>query len=279
MKLIFAQQGMREFMTSLSVTLNKKTSNILFDMIKKIIFIVVLLFSFTSCNKDDVDSIQLFEKLFYSDLDNKLWKHRVNEIDDANKYLESFIGLELDVFYNNNDRFYVSHDDDFDVNLTITFKEYLSGIDNVSDHYYWVDFKNLNGANDENSLKRMLKVMDEFGIKKNTIVESKNHTSLKKYNEKDIYTSYWVPTHFYNGVLSEVNLQDLKEIRQNLSECEHIALSSHSNNLLFLTDHFNEYNLHLWTNGLIGDDAKEIINNLKTYSNVKVILIDYEEPF
>ena len=121
--------------------------------------------------------------------------------------------------------------------------------------------------------------MDRFGIKKNTIVESTNHTSLKKFNDEDIYTSYWVPIHSYNGVLSMENLQDLEEIRQNLSECEHNALSSHSNNLLFLTDYFKDYNLHLWTNGLIGQDDKETINNLKTYSDVKVILIDYEEPF
>ena len=248
-------------------------------MLKKIIVIVVVTFGFTSCNKDDLDSIQLFEKTLYDNSENKLWKHRVNEIDNANRYLESFIGVELDAFYNTNDRFYVSHDDTYDINQTITFNEYLSGINNVSDHYYWVDFKNLNETNEVNSLKKMLHLMDRFGIKKNTIVETTNHTSLKKFNDEDIYTSYWVPIHSYNGVLSMENLQDLEEIRQNLSECEHNALSSHSNNLLFLTDYFKDYNLHLWTNGLIGQDDKETINNLKTYSDVKVILIDYEEPF
>ena len=227
-----------------------------------------------------MESYELFGETFYDDPNNKLWRHRVNETDDANKYLEFFPGLELDVFYNTiKDRFYVSHDDDYDADETTTLKEYLSNIDNVSDYYYWIDLKNLKGSNDKKSLKRMLELLDIFEIKNKTIVESYYHKFLKKYNEENIYTSYWVPVHSYDGVLSEENMKDIEEIRDNLNECSHNALSSHSDNLLFLTDHFLDYNLHLWTNGLIGEDDKELINNLKTYSNVKVILIDYEEPF
>lgn len=249
-------------------------------MFKKAFIIFNILLSSSSCQKNDLESYALFGKTLYKNSDNKLWRHRVNKTDDANKYMKSYTGLELDVYYNIiKDRFFVSHDDDYNVNKALTLKEYFSKLDNVSDYYYWIDLKNLQWSNCRNSLKRMLKVVNAFGIKNNIIVESRSPKFLKKYNKKNIHTSYWVPVHSYNGILSDENKDDIEEIKDNLSECAHNALSAHSDNLLLLTEHFPDYNLHLWTNGLIGEEDKKLINKLKRYANVKVILVDYEKPF
>lgn len=247
---------------------------------KAVLLFFVLLFSLLSCKKTEMEDSLIPGIALYNDVDNKLWRHRVNEIDKVNEYLESFPGIELDVYYNFfKNKFYVAHDDDYDLDDSETLNGYFSAIENVEAYYYWIDFKNLNSTNDKKSLKRMLEIFDNFDIKNNAIVESPYHKFLTKFNEEGIYTSYWVPVHDYNGELNEENENDVVEISDNLKECRHNALSSHANNIKFLTEYFPDYNIHLWTNGLISEADMEIINEIKEYPNVKVILVDYESAF
>ena len=222
----------------------------------------------------------MYEKTFYNQSKNKLWKHRVNTSEEANSYVNVFPGIELDVYYNlYRDKFYISHDKDYDIDETETLNQYLTSINEPTVYYYWIDFKNLYVTNINSSIKRLKEVLNNHNIFDHAIVESTYANRLKKFNDEGFFTSYWVPAHDYDGTLSDDNKKDIVEIEQNLSECHHNALSTHAANIPFFTEYFSNYNLHVWTNGWMDERGKELINRYRNFPNVKVILIDYEAPF
>ena len=62
-------------------------------MKKSISFLIALLVCFTfSCETEDIvdeiDDVVKTGEVFFNDTSNVLWRHRVNTIEDANKYIE-----------------------------------------------------------------------------------------------------------------------------------------------------------------------------------------------
>lgn len=242
----------------------------------RVTIVALYIFTITSCSKDN-DEYTMFGLIFYEN--EKIWKHKVNESEEVNKYLDQFPGIELDVHYNGyRDNFYITHDKGYDVSETETLNQYFNKIQDVKKYYYWIDFKNLSFINDGKAIDRLNKVLNNHNIKNNCIVESTNADKLKKFNDEGFFTSYWVPAHGYDGTLNDQNKEDIKEIEDNLEKCVHNAISSHAENAQFFYDHFPSYNLHVWTNNWDTTNL-ELFNNLLNYPNIKVILVDKEISF
>ncbi len=64
-----------------------------------------------------------------------------------------------------------------------------------------------------------------------------------------------------------------------LSDCPHNAITASYLMLPFIDDHLEDCTVHLWTNGLISREDRSVIRRLARNRNVKIILIDYSEPF
>lgn len=47
----------------------------------------------------------------------------------------------------------------------------------------------------------------------------------------------------------------------------------------FVVYYFPEKVIHIWTNGLITEENKELIRKYATHQSIKVILVDYSNNF
>ena len=103
-------------------------------------------------------------------VDSKIWLHRANSIEEAQRYQYEYGGLEIDVYYVDSlETFLIKHDLDAVSNLTMD--EWCDALDNVSRLGLWFDFKNLNERNGEAALQAMISIRD------------KNHLNVKLYVE------------------------------------------------------------------------------------------------
>lgn len=236
-------------------------------------------FGFSSCEPIPEEEINPVEDITFYNGSEKLWKHRVNNVDSANFYLQYFAGLELDVFFDQG-KFYVAHDSDYLKSETITLEEYFSQINNVADSKYWIDFKNLDRLNKFRARDRLLDLVSNYDLLKNVIVESRDEKSLRIFNKSGIFTSFWTPTiEGYSGEITKEVEEVKKEIENELKHCKHNALSGPYQMAGFYKDFFSDQNIHIWTNGLITEEDKQVVSQFKTITPIKVILIDYNRPF
>ncbi|MFH1320213.1 MAG: hypothetical protein ABII90_06105 [Bacteroidota bacterium] len=238
------------------------------------VFIIIVL---GGCNRFE-DKEPVTSKPMYDLQNDKLWAHRVNTAKEANELLQEFNGIELDVvFEKKSDVFDVRHDVDGTVS-GISLDAYFDSIVNVTEHYYWIDFKNLKVLNVYNSLKRMKYILSKYNINNNVIVESSNAGLLNKFYKASIYTSYWVP-HFSGSNEPADTVEIINRIKSNLGKYNCNALSAHYPMYAFLDKYFNNCNIHVWTNELKTVSDKNIIYELHNNSNIKVILVDYKYNF
>jgi hypothetical protein len=216
--------------------------------------------------------------LFFDDSQNTLWRHKVNSIEDLQKYSKTFKGLEFDVvYYPERDEFEVEHDPDPNSNIKLI--DYFGSIPHPEKNFFWIDIKNLREEHIEAQLNRLELILKKYNIKENVICESWQINELKKLNDAGFYTSYWIPNFPYNGNINEEQQQKLDEIIEILSNCKHNAISAPYNMLTFINDYLPDCTVHLWTNGLIGESKKQQIKEIANHKIVKIVLIDYEVPF
>lgn len=247
-------------------------------MIKSILQLTILfILSMTlSCeqNTEDINT----GPVFFDDPENIIWKHKVNSIDDLQKYSKLFKGIELDlVYYPERNEFEVEHDPD--PNSSIKLMDYFGSIPHPENNYYWLDIKNLKIEYADSLLNRLVYVLEKYTIKENVICESWQMESLKKLNEAGLYTSYWIPDFPYDGEINSNQQKKLDQIIDNLSKCRHNAISAPYQMLPFIQDHLSDCTVHLWTNGLIKESEKAFIKAMTHHENVKVVLVDYDKPF
>jgi hypothetical protein len=234
-----------------------------------------------SCKKQNNSLEQEFAgtgAIFFNEPQNKLWRHRVDNIDDFQNYAQYFKGVELDViYYEDIDAIEVEHDEDSTVSISLN--DYFGSMENPDDFYYWMDIKNLSNTNVEKFIEHLNQVFDFFGIKNQVICESYMVEPLAILHDNGFYTSYWIPHFDYSGTLDSLQTEKLNLIKANLNTCPFNAISAAYQMFPFIKDHLSNCTTHLWTNGLLGDEDKEQIRNFMSYDFVKVILVDYEEPF
>lgn len=240
-------------------------------MLKNYFALFVISFFF-QCSQKEIDKPSTADAI-YDNSTNKLWAHRVYKTKEANVLLDEFIGLETDVIYDTSrNKFDIRH------NLTDSFQnrsleDFLKNISALKDHYYWIDFKNLNSRTVKNALLRLNYLSETYAIKDKIIIESPNCDELGILSKSGYFVSYWIPH----------NLKDWNEteflIRENLRRNKINALSANYEIYPFLKKHFPDANIHLWTNGLMTEQDKEKIRKLHTYQHIKVILVDYKDNF
>lgn len=239
-----------------------------------ILILISISISLNSCKYKNDPSLRN-NSIFYDDEDNKIWRHRVNCLDDAIHYSQIFSGIEIDIYYQNDTKkFICDHGEPCE-------KVYLSDlIDNIKDYqykYYWLDFKNSDDKNNVDQAIIALKTLcDKYDIKANIVVESRNPYAVKQFGANDFFTSYWVPHSTNDFTTPRWIKEDIKDV---IREASPTALSAHHRMFSYLRRNFPTQALHLWTNGLSGEKDKKRIEKLKDYQNTKVILVDYETPF
>ena len=111
-----------------------------------------------------------------------------------------------------------------------------------------------------------------------TIVETRNTRCLDSLTKYGLFSSYWVP-HDYDKNPTYTNEELTSMIRATIEQHRPTVLSANYTMFNFLKAQFPNEFLHLWTNGLITDEHKTIINEMRDYPNTKVVLVDYPTLF
>lgn len=236
---------------------------------------MVVAFLFEGCKKSSTAEIEELPYLpgtaLYDVPVNKLWAHRINFSNLANDKLLLFPGIELDLTYDVEDNTFVLFHNKAELPILADF---LNEIENVEKHYYWFDFKNLNVNNCVQSKNRLDSLLALHQIKQRTIIESPVASQLKSFVDDDFFVSYWVPYISDQDTVSWIN-----KMNKGLDGFVPNAISGPYQMYGLMDKYFGNMNIHLWTNGLITEEHKSIIEELAKQENVKVILVDYEDNF
>jgi hypothetical protein len=101
-------------------------------------------------------------------------------------------GIETDVYWQEQQQcFIVTHD--VPVNKkdsVLKLEELLARFkDSVS---YWIDFKNLTNANQEQAEEALLQMAQQYNLRQRLFVESGNGWALRKFKKGAVQTLYWV---------------------------------------------------------------------------------------
>lgn len=194
----------------------------------------------------------------------KMGRHRVETIEDANKYSKRFKWLEIDIhFCEKRNIFIQSHDHECE---GLPLDDFINGIVNKNKIYFWLDFKNYNIKTSKNSITAMNKIVKKFNLKQKIFIESTKIRCIYDYGKAGYPTIYWVST-------------DVNKVKKVIKFFAPTVLSAPYNYFDYLSKNFPDQDLFFWTNGLIGEKDKKTILNIKNYSKTKVIILDYEYPF
>jgi hypothetical protein len=175
----------------------------------------------------------------------KVWLHRVNSISRAKIIQEKYKGLEMDVVYDSDkDCFDVHHHKFPSINLC--FDELLQNLQDPQQHYFWLDFKNLESSNRKMALANLKKLSDKYKIKENIIVESSDPVLLSSFTDENFYTSYYLPA--FNPFYADADSikRYVKEIDDNLSRSRVNAISGYYFQYPFMEKYFPEADLLVW---------------------------------
>ncbi len=240
---------------------------------------ILIFFLLLSSCIEPIDTFKLTTAKPVFDGANKLWAHRVNNPDEANMRLMRFYGIELDMFFEEeNEVFDIRHDNDAPKS-GLTLDLYFDQVFNEGMYYYWLDLKNLNPKNEPAITKRLDLLLDKYDLRNQVIVESKDAASLSLIGKSEIKTSYWVTAIKYNLEDPAASSSEAQAIAKELQQYKFNALSAHYQMVEFLTYHFPLATIHIWTNGLDTEEDKQLIRYFAKNKNIRVILVDYDRNF
>ena len=246
---------------------------------KRKVWGVVLLFFIVCCAvviKVVADMRSTTKEVFYSD-DSKLWAHLIDFSVLIPRAFPEFKGMEFDVVYEEGTGFNVRHHLEADRGEGLD--EFFQNVPDVSNHYYWIYFKNLSAFNQEAARAELIRIFDALNIWDKAIVESQEAECLDFLAQKKIKTSYWVPHFEFDLDESPITNKAVREIRYNLNKYHINAISASYEMAPYLVKNFSDCSIHLWTNGLKTEEDKEVIRELNKERSIKIILVDYNEDF
>jgi len=209
---------------------------------------------------------------FYDNKVEKLWKHRFLDPVKDSVLIKKFSGFEVDVFFNKSTNcFDVKHHGKVS-NYTLT--SYFNEFKNLTDKFFWLDFKNLNSDNYKASSQKISEICLQYNMKDKIFIESKNMMLLHSFQELGFSVSYWVPNyHFFGSIVSSF------KVRNNIIEYNPNAISCDFHSLHFYTKKFPNYNIYCWTNEMRNEKDKARILKISENENIKIILTDFEINF
>ena len=209
---------------------------------------------------------------------NKIWAHRVNTLEEVEKKNILFEGMEIDLIYSSYiNNLYVAHNES-DTLRNILLEDWLKHIPNPEKNWYWLDMKNLNKKNAELIAALLVDILGSYEIMNKTICESKDVKALTVLKNNGIAISYWINSDVTFRKFTGNKLWK-KRIERKIARLKPNALSSFSWMHPLLGDSFPNENILYWHfSKYKTTENDEVIKELCRTPNVKVVLIDYDEP-
>ena len=204
--------------------------------------------------------------------DEKIWIHRVNSVERAKIMTQKYKGIEMDIIWEpDSNHFYVAHDPNPEIYLPLD--KMFEGVDNIQEHYFWLDFKNLDEENAVLALGYLLKLVAKYKInQKNIIVESMDPYLLSDFTTAGFTTSFYLPTWDFNPYVAseKVTADYAKNIDAMLLKSNVNFLSSDYLSYRFIKKYFPDSQILLWhlennrftpyvRKKLIGDDHVHVV--------------------
>jgi len=212
----------------------------------------------------------------FLDFDEKIWVHRVNSIERMKEIQDKFKGMEIDVVFNNNKNYFdITHPPAKSIGLSL--ETFFKEVNNIQNHYFWLDFKNLSDENRKESFSKLNKLAARFNIKKNIIVESVNPIFLNDFSNNGFITSYYLPD-LYNKPEAGL-MRSLDLISNNIEQSQVTAISQDIKSYGILNKSFSNSNKLIWDlslNWKAKRDRHRVFQMLENDESIKVLLVRYE---
>ena len=211
------------------------------------------------------------------DYAQKIWAHKANDTLTAQTKQKLFPGMELDLVYSAyQDELFVGHEF-YDTLQKLTFKQWMRALADPGTTRFWLDVKNLDTTNAEQISNLILAVTNTYGITSNVLVENPSHEALKIVKQKGLPVLLWVDNLYWwdnkdTALWLKITQEHIDQLHPDGLSCEYVLHP-------LLTNSFPNENIHYWhtpcekTPENVAYDKK-----LAKEKNVKVILVDYDEP-
>ena len=207
-------------------------------------------------------------------VNTKVWLHRVNTIEKAQRYQYDYPGFELDVhFIDSLNTFIVKHD--ANEASTLTLDEWCSAIDNIANLGIWFDFKNLSTSNRESALARLQQICEQYHLTGKLYVESKQYRELYAFREAGFKVSYYIP-YFVPEEIDSLKYQQYRNEIENAIHPGVTAISGYDFQYEFLAKEFPQQNKLIWTTSLEADIQSKLLKQLEPDASVEIILLPNE---
>lgn len=229
-------------------------------------YILIVMLTLASCTKSDLK----YPK-------SKLWAHRANDTAVAREKSKCFDGLEVDVFYSEwQNKIFVGHNIEDTIN-ELTLNTWFDAIENPSEKYFWIDFKNLDTKTADKAANIICGIMSSQKMTDNVFVENYNVNALKKIKGNGLLTILWTENLQWNKVDTATWIADTRRMIEDLSPD---AISNEETMYELLIENFPKQNIHLWQKTSKKHKEENAVRTREICSNnsVKAVLVDYDQP-
>lgn len=225
------------------------------------------LFNF-ACNNKSKKAKQI-TSLSIKKTKDKIWAHRVNELDNIEVRINEFSGIEVDIFYNQLDGYFeVKHDLEEE---SIDLEFFLDSILKVKEVLFWFDYKNLN-ENTEEGISKLCSILIKRKLENVSFVESYYGAELEKFDGR-IATSLWVPNAEIPLNSKDRNIL-YKEKYTHINKLDVSMLSANYQMFEFLSEYFPNYKCNYWMSGSLSKQKLSTLSTMIHSPKVNIILID-----
>lgn len=239
-------------------------------------FFLPLFFIAVSCTQISHDNSIIQNEFPFSP--NKVWAHRVNTLEEVEKKHQLFDGMEIDLIYSRHlNNFYVTHNE-IDTLNGVLLDEWIKYIPNFEKNWFWLDMKNLNKKNADEIAALLVEILNKYGVFHKTICESKNVKALATLQKNGLAICYWINSDVSFRKITGDKLWK-KRIERKIKRLRPNALSSFSWMHPLLDSSFPNENILYWNiSEKETPESIECTKELCRLPNVKVVLVDYDEP-
>jgi hypothetical protein len=239
-----------------------------------LLLLVIIAVGCHSINKNSIET----QQNSFSFPENKIWAHHVNSFKEVDKKHYLFDGLEIDLIYSSYIKdFYVAHDA-ADTLKKIMLEEWIAKIPNPEKNWFWFDMKNLNKKNASEIAHLLSNILNKYKIIHKTICEGRNVKALFVLKKKGLAVSYWVSRDDSFRKLTGNSFWKRK-VRRNNNYLQPDAISCSILMYPLFHTSFPEQNVLYWQIGVPKTpESIEFTRTLCNIPNVKVVLVDYDEP-
>jgi len=210
---------------------------------------------------------------------DKIWSHRVNEVDKLKSAQRYFNGVELDITYLPELKKLELYHPGI-ASSKISLEEYLKVIPDEEKLGLWLDIKGLNNQNKKEILQLLQKRLKPYPnlASRNIIIESLDAKSLDIFNSKNFRTSYYLNLDSIGNPL-----QTKENIQKTLQQQNYLELSSDFKNYDFVSENFPQQSKNFWilttTYNLSIFSDYSVIQKIFKDSSVQTVLTPYNHLF